>query len=103
MASAPIVVLGFSGAATIREADEMAVRLKQALASSDRIEVDCSGVTEVDLAFLQLILAARKSAEAVGKQLCLSAPAGGVLLEALTVCGAHDGSRAQFWLEGRSA
>lgn len=103
MASAPTVVIGFSGAATIRHADDIAERLKQALASSDRIEVDCSGVTEVDIAFIQLILAARKSAEAAGKMLALSAPAGGPLLEALTICGTQDGPRAQFWLGGRVA
>ncbi|EME69554.1 sulfate transporter/anti sigma-factor antagonist sTAs [Paramagnetospirillum caucaseum] len=103
MARAPTVVIGFTGAATIRQADDIARQLKQALESSDRIEVDCSGLTEVDVAFIQLILAACKSAEAAGKVLSLSAPAGGALLEILTICGAQDGSRAQFWLEGRTA
>ncbi|MDO8608639.1 MAG: STAS domain-containing protein [Phaeospirillum sp.] len=103
MASAPTVVIDFSGAATIRHADEIAGRLKQALSSSDRIEVDCTAVTEVDIAFIQLILAARKTAEAAGKTLTLSAPAVGALLEALTICGTQDGPRAQFWLGGRAA
>ena len=102
MGSAPTVVIGFSGAATIRQADEIAERLKQALASSDRVEIDCGEVTEVDLTFLQLILSARKSAEATGKVLSLSAPACGALLEAVTVCGAQDGPRAEFWLNRRA-
>jgi ABC-type transporter Mla MlaB component len=103
MASTPTVVIGFSGAATIRQAEDIAERLKQALASSDRIEVDCAGLTEVDTTFIQLILSARKSAEVAGKALTLSAPAGGVLLDALTICGAQHGARAQFWLEGRAS
>jgi ABC-type transporter Mla MlaB component len=100
MASAPIVVIGFSGAATIRQADDIAERLRQALASSDRLEVDCSGVTEADVSFIQLLLSARKSAEASNKALTLSAPASGPLLEVLTICGAHEGT---FWLGRRAA
>ena len=102
MTNAPTVVIGFFGAATIRQADDIAERLKQALATSDRIEIDCTEVTEVDVTFMQLILSARKSAEAAGKALTLSAPASGALLDAVTICGAQDGPRANFWLE-RSA
>jgi len=103
MGTAPTVVIGFSGAATIRHADEIAERLRQAFASSDRIEIDCTQVTEVDVTFLQLLIAAVKSAEASGKVLSLSAPVRGALLEAVSVCGVQDGPRAQFWLERRAS
>ncbi|HVI51892.1 MAG TPA: STAS domain-containing protein [Candidatus Sulfotelmatobacter sp.] len=97
MSSAPTVVIGFSGSATIRQADDVAHRLRQALESSDRIEVDCSELDEVDVTFLQLILAAHKSAEADGKVLVLSSPAKGALLDAVAICGAEQGIRADFW------
>jgi ABC-type transporter Mla MlaB component len=99
MTSSPTVVLGFSGEATIRQAEGLAERFKQALASSDRIEIDCSGLEEVDFTFIQLVISARKSAKAAGKVLAMSEPAKGALLDALLTCGAQDGPRAPFWLE----
>lgn len=101
MTGGPNVVIGFSGAATIRQADDTAQRLIQALDQHDRIEVDCTAVTEADFSFIQLLIAARKSADASGKSLVLSAPATGALLEALTICGLDDSPRRDFWLKGR--
>ena len=103
MTSTPTVVIGFSGEATIRQANEIAERLKHALASSDRIEIDCSGVTEADITFIQLVTSAYNTACARGKVLELSAPVQGALLEAITLGGAQNGVRAQFWLEGRKS
>jgi len=77
--------------------------LKHALASSDRVEVDCSGVTETDITFIQMMVAAHKSALAAGKVIELSAPARGPLLEAVTLCGAENGPRSHFWFEGRTS
>ncbi|MCW2244425.1 ABC-type transporter Mla MlaB component [Azospirillum fermentarium] len=103
MPQAPTVVIGFSGALTIREAEEVFGRLREALETSERVEIDCSGVTEADITFIQLILAARTSAAAAGKTLMMSGPAGGALLDALAVCGLADGPQAPFWTEGRLA
>jgi len=100
MAGGPTVVIGFSGTVTIRHVEETAERLRQALASSDRIEVDCSALTEVDFSFIQLIIAAQKSAATAGKTLTMSAPAQGPLLAALTVIGIDDSSRRDFWRIG---
>lgn len=94
------VVISFSQAATIRQADDIAAQLGQALAQADSIEIDCSALTEVDFAFIQLIIAARKSAEAAGKRLALSAPARGELLRAVAICGLDDGPQREFWLRG---
>lgn len=102
MTAAPTIVIGFSRAATIREADDIVQRLKEALAASNRIEVDCGGVVELDVTFIQSLLAARKSAVAAGKTLTLSGPADGALLQALSLCGALTGAHAAFWIEGRA-
>lgn len=103
MAEAPTVVIGFSGAATIRHAEDIAARLRQALGSSDHVEIDCSEISEVDITFVQLVMSAHKTAEGAGKTLSLSAPAKGSLLEAVTICGAQNGPRATFWLERRAS
>jgi len=103
MTSTPTVVIGFSGETTIRQANDIAERLKHALASSDRVEVDCSGVTETDITFIQMMVAAHKSALAAGKVIELSSPAHGALLETVTICGAENGPRSNFWYEGRSS
>lgn len=100
MAQASTVVLGFSGALTIREAEEVYARLRDALLSSERIEIDCSGVTEADITFIQLVLAARISAAAAAKTLTLTGPAQGVLRDALDVAGLLDGPHGPFWTEG---
>lgn len=102
MADEEYVVVSFSEAATIRQADHIADRLGQALSQSDHIEIDCSALTEVDFAFIQLLIAAQKSAHAAGKRLELSKPAQGALLEALNVIGLHDSPRREFWLKGRA-
>ena len=93
MIPTPTVGLVFSGPATIRQAEQLAARLLQALAEADRIEIDCSAVTEIDITFIQLILSAGLSAANAGKALLLSAPPTGALLAVLTLCGAHTGSQ----------
>lgn len=103
MTQASTVVLGFSGALTIREAEEVYARLRDALRSSERIEIDCAGVTEADITFIQLILAARLSAAAAAKTLTLTGPAQGVMRDALAVAGLLDGPHGPFWTEGRLA
>jgi anti-anti-sigma regulatory factor len=70
-------------ALTIREADRIQSQLLQAIREQDQISVDCSAATEVDLSFVQLILAARKSAAALGKTLTVIPPTSGVLREVL--------------------
>ncbi len=102
MAQAPTVLIGFSGPATIRKADEIADRLKRTLTTSDRIEIDCSELEEVDVTFIQLIAAARKSAAAAGKHMVLSAPAEGCLLEALNRAGIQPTGSQSFWFQGRT-
>lgn len=57
---------GRQGLATVEEAR---CRLLVALAAADRVEIDLTGVDEADLAFLQLLVAAGKSARAGGKRL----------------------------------
>ena len=63
--------LELSGELTVREARRLQALLGQGLGRRDRIEVDLSGATEVDIAGLQLMCAAHKSAAERGKQIVL--------------------------------
>lgn len=94
----PSVTVKFSGAATIRQVDEIADRLGQALAQSVSVQLDCSELADVDFSFIQLVTAAEKQAVRQGTTLTMAHPARGALLDALAVCGADNGPRRAFWL-----
>ena len=69
------VTLRIDGELTIYRAAELCEALKGALAGApDRgaLEVDLSAVTEMDSAGVQLLMAARKSARAAGRELRLA-------------------------------
>lgn len=92
---------------TIRSAEAIRARLADALSSSDEpLIIDCHDGQEVDITVLQLLLSARKTAQALGRPLSLSSPADGVLLDALRRGGflVGDGAAPQgcdkFWIEG---
>src|ERR1700704_4253612 len=63
------------------------------------IAIDCSAASEIDLTFIQLLIAARVSTRAAGRRISLAPRPDGVLLDALTRGGfrlvpAEDGG---FW------
>jgi ABC-type transporter Mla MlaB component len=87
------------GDLTVRSAARIQGQLVDLLDRHRAIELDCAGATDIDLSFVQLVLAARKSADAIGASLTLSHPAGAVLHDAVTRAGilTCDAERA-FWL-----
>ena len=95
--------VSFSGSMTIREADGVAKVLRQALEDQPEIILDCDQIEEADLTFLQLVIAARRSAGHVGKGFSLSAPPRGALLAALDRAGIRPEGEHLFWFEGASA
>jgi anti-anti-sigma regulatory factor len=78
-----------------------------ALAASSSVVIDVSGVVSVDLTILQLLVAARRSAVAAGKEVVLVG-AGPGLHDGLKAAGFMDKAGAvltpegDFWL-GRAA
>jgi anti-anti-sigma factor len=60
---------------TVRNAAALHAELTAALRGASPIELDLSGVSEFDSAGLQLLVAAKKSAAALGKELQLIDPA----------------------------
>jgi ABC-type transporter Mla MlaB component len=75
--------LKLSNELTIQNAEEIRLKLSTAVADNAIVRVDCSEATEVDLSFIQLLIAARKTASAAGREFGLAAPADGPLLDAL--------------------
>ena len=93
----------------MRTAEALCTTLREALAEQPVISIDCSAVTEVDLSFIQLLLAARVSARQADKTLTLVAHPDGPLLDALTRGGFRvtreddAGPAPAFWFEGAAA
>jgi len=69
----PPALLFIEGDLTIRRVQEMKDVLLARLAQSQALEVDLAGVTEVDTAGAQLLLMARRAAQASQKELRLVA------------------------------
>jgi ABC-type transporter Mla MlaB component len=97
--------LVLKGELTIRTIEAIHAKLGDMLAQRTRIELDVKGATQVDISFIQLALAARRSAEASGKTLVWAAPAGGALREALirggfiSAVSGHESPAEMWWLK----
>ncbi len=98
-------VVAFDGNLTLQTIDSVRDELSSALTSGKPVRIDCSAATEVDLSFIQLLLAAKRSALRLDRPLQLAAPADGPLLATLRRSGfvAEDGTEpadGRFWTAG---
>ena len=95
--------LKISGDAGLRNVQDIAGLLRQALEKHSAVTVATDGLTSIDITILQLLVAARKSALASGKTLTLRAPSNGVLHRLLVQTGfvGTDGKsrtpEGEFW------
>jgi ABC-type transporter Mla MlaB component len=89
------------GALTVRNIRQIHDHMRDVLRQHAHMRIDCQAASDIDLSFIQLVLAARRSAEAEGKSVSLAHPASGVLLERLTQSGlvGPDANQAEqvFW------
>ena len=92
--------VSLTGAQTIREAADTAELLRDAVAKGEDLTLDCTGITEADLSFVQLVIAAQKSLAAKGHSVALSAPAQGALLAVLDKLGIGPAGNQGFWFAG---
>jgi len=96
--------LVLTGQITLQSAEAIHAKLLEVV-SQPVVEIDLGGATEVDLSLVQLILAARLSAERLDGKFTLSQPASGPLLETLRSGGfsGADGDEAgpdqAFWFQ----
>ena len=88
---------------TVRSAGEFAGQLLGAVQSGGDIDIDLSALAEVDLSFIQLILAARAHLEQEGARLGLAQPAGpalATLLDRAGFLGDPQPADLDFWFHG---
>ena len=98
--------MALSGRLTINEAEMVRDKLLRGLAGCRQLILATDRLDVVDVAGLQLLIAARWSAERAGKAVRLAAAPDGAFLSALIAAGfrsaADDGgrdvSRDSFWL-----
>ncbi len=97
------------GSLTLRTIETTRAQLLEMMQRHASLEIDCSAATEIDLSFIQLLLAARASAQSAGKTLALAQPAAGTLRDALErggFLGAVPGQATAdeaFWLKAARA
>jgi anti-anti-sigma regulatory factor len=98
--------LVLDGALTMRNAEALCTTLREAVAAHSDISIDCTAATEVDLSFIQLLIALRATALRNNRTATLAAHPAGALLHALTGAGFRvtqedqSGATQAFWFEG---
>jgi len=83
----PVYTLTLQDCLTVAYADQLHEQIVEALQSHAKVALDCSGATEIDVSFLQILLGASRIAESTDKSICLAAPVSGLLAETMTRCG----------------
>jgi anti-anti-sigma regulatory factor len=81
----PIVDLGVEP--SIRTVADLRDKLISAIGQHDAVVVSADKATSIDISVLQLLASAHRTTSAAGKHLSLSAPANGVLQQALQRAG----------------
>jgi hypothetical protein len=111
--TAAAVHIVFEGALTMRTVDTVHATLREAIElpsppagiSIASISIDCAAATEIDLTFIQLLIATRVSAYRLDKAVNLAAAPDGALLDTLTRGGfqvvreSGAGTNPGFWFE----
>lgn len=105
------VHLVLDGALTMRTVDAVRSTLRAAIDSPPgdsalpRIVIECSAATEIDLTFIQLLIAARVSTQAAARRISLAPGPDGELLHALTRGGFRvvPEPGGGFWFTGEAA
>ncbi len=107
-ARGPRLVL--EGALTMQTVDTVRATLREAIeALSDTpatgVVVDCAAATDIDLTFIQLLIASRTSADRLGKSVAVANPPEGALLDTLARGGFQivPESGDAFWFESAAA
>ena len=101
--------VALEGALTVRSAEAVRATLLSALEQDGPVAIDCAEASEVDLSFVQLLVAARASGVHRGRTIALAAPLNAVLLDALTRAGFRAvaepaiGDTETFWIDGDPA
>jgi anti-anti-sigma regulatory factor len=80
-------VLSLTGSLTTPRAETIRSEVLAALRDHPSVAVDCSNASEMDVALIQILVAANRFASQFGKTVALAAPPAGLLAETLNRCG----------------
>ncbi|HEY1942011.1 MAG TPA: STAS domain-containing protein [Roseiarcus sp.] len=86
-ANGSVCTLPLRGSLTTANSEETRAAVMQALSGHDAVILDCAGATEIDLTFVQILVAASRTATQTHKRIEFESPASGPLAEALRRSG----------------
>ena len=75
------------GSLTVPFCDEILSRVAEAFEANDAVTIDVAGASEVDVSFLQILVAASKTAAQTGKTLVIETAGLPLLAHAAARCG----------------
>jgi ABC-type transporter Mla MlaB component len=93
--------LTLSGDVSVKSAQDLLERLKQAISTNSAVSLECRDITQADVTTVQTLLAARKKAESLGKSLTFAGPPGPKLQSVLERAGFLSPAQpaASFWTQ----
>ena len=80
-------VLSLTGSLTTPRAEAIHSEVFAVLSGHSSVTIDCSNASEMDVAFIQILVAASRFAAHCGKTIGLASPPAGLLADALKRCG----------------
>jgi anti-anti-sigma regulatory factor len=80
-------VLSLTGSLTTPRVEAVHAEVFAALSGHPSVAIDCSNANEMDVAFIQILVAAHRFATRSGKRVALASPPTGLLAETLKRCG----------------
>jgi anti-anti-sigma regulatory factor len=84
-------VIRCEGHLTLAAAPKIREELLAAIATNDKVVADVSQATDADLTFIQILIAAKRTASARGKTFLISAPENGVVMQKINCVGNPSG------------
>ncbi len=79
--------LSLIGNLTTPQAEAVHSQVMAALSGHSSVTIDCSGASDMDVAFIQILVAASRYASRCGKSVALASPPAGLLADTLRRCG----------------
>ena len=80
-------VLSLTGSLTTPRAEAIHRETLAAVSGHSNVAIDCSNASEMDVAFVQILVAAHRFAAQSGKAVALASPPAGLLADVLIRCG----------------
>jgi anti-anti-sigma factor len=103
-----VVVMAIAGPMTVQYAGELRDHLLEVFAKAKNVTVDLSGVTDIDVAGLQLLCSAHRTADYAKTRFAMTGGQGAVIREAAEVAGlqrqtgcSEDVCNTCLWIGGR--